>query len=698
MVSSNKAPVPGAGDESAALLNQFTAIDRNLIDSAPPIRRLKPKKASKLKRLSHNSGPLYRGIGGAQRRLVSSRLDQFEVDDDFERPPDPARNVRAPSVDPALLNWQVQDTTQNSKKRKLKSRIPEGGETPGKPIPRRPRKDRTDAPPERMLEAPQHTDSPTNQVPALIFSKRGRGRPRKNKINEALITVSNQHPVVYINSGDAVRGKTGVNGETEGQEISNATSRNPKSPQSVIRKRKPSNAIHTSRRSPRPEMEQNEGPDKSGEVSNDSSHDAYVSSTPRSSTSELFISDGPSQTARSRVNPSSAQPPPTQSRQRGTHLPGLSEAVKSIGNLGLKRENRQNIRCPLPKVDSDKARMILEACEDVELKLSHKDRELSVNASGQVAGLEEYVMAVSDSVTTVFGAAGWDSIPLVRDLALHVVPRLVRLLRTLVKSYPDNTISGLTSKQLQLCHELVRATIEVASGVSKAASTVKLQFPYKGIIKDVASKMQQDLKLLDSEILAVERIENARKWARINAERTRQEEETRTRSDEIRKKLEEWKEYWASLHFERLRVEQTARFLHPSKLSHLRLIPLDVLDTNIELDSNGVPFERVEAFLPRHTKLPINGIMGNTQVWPEEHSYVLLKALKEYAGPNVYRKLFWKHCIAGGTLNRYNVSEIVEQAVWLRDEFIKTAEEGGAAVESWLTHIADPRVPPDTGA
>lgn len=61
----------------------------------------------------------------------------------------------------------------------------------------------------------------------------------------------------------------------------------------------------------------------------------------------------------------------------------------------------------------------------------------------------------------------------------------------------------------------------------------------------------------------------------------------------------------------------------------------------------------------------------------------------------MYERVFWTYCTKGQPLEDYNVSQIVEQAVWLRDEMIKEEESTEGQVEPWLLAIPDPRIPPE---
>jgi hypothetical protein len=61
----------------------------------------------------------------------------------------------------------------------------------------------------------------------------------------------------------------------------------------------------------------------------------------------------------------------------------------------------------------------------------------------------------------------------------------------------------------------------------------------------------------------------------------------------------------------------------------------------------------------------------------------------------VYRDIFRKYCQYGGLLQSFNVAEIVDKAVSLKQSLVKLAEEDGEEVDHWVTQIFDPRVRPE---
>jgi hypothetical protein len=61
----------------------------------------------------------------------------------------------------------------------------------------------------------------------------------------------------------------------------------------------------------------------------------------------------------------------------------------------------------------------------------------------------------------------------------------------------------------------------------------------------------------------------------------------------------------------------------------------------------------------------------------------------------VYRDIFRKYCRHDGPLRDFNVAEIVDKAVSLKQQLVKVAEEDDEEVDSWVESIFDPRVRPE---
>jgi hypothetical protein len=79
----------------------------------------------------------------------------------------------------------------------------------------------------------------------------------------------------------------------------------------------------------------------------------------------------------------------------------------------------------------------------------------------------------------------------------------------------------------------------------------------------------------------------------------------------------------------------------------------------------------------------------------EMHVYHLAEGLQDFAGPNVYREIFRKYCRRDGPLRAFNVAEMVDKAVSLKQQLVRLAEEDGEEVDQWVKDIFDPRVPPE---
>lgn len=60
----------------------------------------------------------------------------------------------------------------------------------------------------------------------------------------------------------------------------------------------------------------------------------------------------------------------------------------------------------------------------------------------------------------------------------------------------------------------------------------------------------------------------------------------------------------------------------------------------------------------------------------------------------MYREIFREYCHYDGPLRAFNVAEIVDKAISLKQQLVKLAEEDGEEVDPWVNAVFDPRVPP----
>jgi hypothetical protein len=63
--------------------------------------------------------------------------------------------------------------------------------------------------------------------------------------------------------------------------------------------------------------------------------------------------------------------------------------------------------------------------------------------------------------------------------------------------------------------------------------------------------------------------------------------------------------------------------------------------------------------------------------------------LTEHAGPDVFEKIFNRHCRPrnGGLLRDFRVMDIVTKVAWIRTNMIKLHQEKGSELPDWVTRI-----------
>ena len=145
---------------------------------------------------------------------------------------------------------------------------------------------------------------------------------------------------------------------------------------------------------------------------------------------------------------------------------------------------------------------------------------------------------------------------------------------------------------------------------------------------------------------------------------------------QIRKLEEKWKR----LHEERQWIE--GGLIPTAKAKHLAFP-----DHYIEIDEDGLPFEREQLFVRRVGPPP--GLVDEAlaRQWSMVELSSLCDGLKQYSGPFVFEKVFRRYCGKGRELNKYNVTEIVTVAAALREQLTLDQESKYGEVEEWIAAI-----------
>ena len=158
-------------------------------------------------------------------------------------------------------------------------------------------------------------------------------------------------------------------------------------------------------------------------------------------------------------------------------------------------------------------------------------------------------------------------------------------------------------------------------------------------------------------------------------------EQQLARLRERKERAEARKDEWHSLHVARLAAEPD-----PRRFAHLRL---KELASDVDLDANGQPFERLELFAPRIQASPA---MSQTTAedysdWADEELATLLEGLKTFAGPSVFYDIFATYCRPGESLRRYNVQQTTRKAAYLRRLLMEADLAQSKDSEGWIYSI-----------
>lgn len=625
----------------------------------------KSTRSNKLKRLSDTNGPIYRGLNplrNTQRAFISDPKHVFDFDS-----PNPSATSRThqriPSIHPDSLSWDVRNTSHDLNTRKIHP-----AEPPEMPIPRR----RGRPPKVRPENTDQHAPMTnlSSGAPGNLKVTRKRGRPRRK-------------PLEYQGEG------------LEAAQISQASSNKPRRDsdqddnmetiQSLKKHKVDADVVDDDRES-----------DLFVPVDNDSEPEQILgrkmTEIPESDYSDMdpIVSD------------------PT-----FLLVPGLQTAFKALDKVGLS-DGKHKIRHKLPSVRSIEAKAVLAACMETDSVLDNfgDPGQDSASVPKDLRAIASGVEQVRQSVVKIIRMQSWDTRTIARDVYVHVLPGLIRLLKSLLKHMRPGPNLDSSYHAWSICQIIMINVAELGSKFTKAKSDIVTAFSIKGLVKyQIVNNVQRALETLRNHLLAHEdEVHRRRRSEKREEQQRRKYEEDRKLAMKDRA-LRDWEFHWASLHDERYRAEES-RFLHRSKVQHLLVVPLvSKFSTSRELDANGEPFERVEILAKRQSQPQSR----HRVAWTEDEQHDLLEGLREtlqdssgtnpvelyvnltnaQPGQDVYKRIFWNYCRRGQSLNAYNVSEIVEQAVLLRDKFVQHAQQAGEPVFDWIPAIPDPREPPD---
>lgn len=719
-----------SADDSAALINQSIVPTK-----ADP----KDAKTSRLKRISEVHPRNYLGTKGNQRRLLAApRHDLYDVDKSLERVVKPTRQRKAPSVDPEELQWPARIAVPIQKKRKLAPLAAQDVVPQGKGYETRPKAVRDGSPNISQADLEAVADNhqfPTSSEIGTAQKNRPsggkRGRPSKARLRSGLQDTENtlvpeEAPQIdsSVQPGKRRPGRPRKAPVVDSQQLVEAIESNP-----MTRKARQEVAIDsTEPTSPEAAAEHEnaeqeaEGlslfveekvPNKSSPRSKRTPSAALQRKVPRKE--QLSLRKVDSTTKKSAQNRQAHRS--TDAYQDGINdnnssdssdddfkLPQFPKHGKNLlrtafaAAVEVERMRRDDE--DFPAIRTDEAKRLLQSCRETKVLLviceaNRLATDQQREDSGNELKIKKAIKDLCQQTADVMGQPDWDNKKTVRDLYAHVFPKLTLLLRRLLRFYVSES-TPLSYEQLRTARKLTKtitqAGYKVQRGTAKKLITTK---GVKGPLKTTLPNLRQVLEEFEEQIESFEAEHGAvRREERAGLARIKEEQDEERQKQEAKERA--WVLHWDRLHSDRLAAElRGKRFLGPQKTRHLRVIPLEKShQRDNEVDANGEPIERMQMFGQRGSQAPDPRLAADFQPFAVEPLYTLLKGLEMYAGTTVYQRIFEEFCRDEQPLQPYSVSEIVEQAVWLRRCLIEDHTAQGTEVRQWVHDIPDPRVPP----
>ncbi|TKA79588.1 hypothetical protein B0A55_03372 [Friedmanniomyces simplex] len=353
-------------------------------------------------------------------------------------------------------------------------------------------------------------------------------------------------------------------------------------------------------------------------------------------------------------------------------LRAVCKALQNIGVQTLKRDRQPQWKILLK---DDKIIAAIDTCKNALAKVVDGE-----DPSPDLNDAAKQIRALYDRSNG--NRLEFDNTVRIKNIYFHLFPCLVRMIQDMLLHYEKSDVglepgSPLTTEHLGL----VRAMISVVLDLFQGAKQYDQPPSHFALVGPVRNGIVAPLKLIYKNFTRahceLRRAAEHKRERQLDAERNAlaaQREEQEARRAEQSKRI---KKKWQQLHFERVCAE--GGIMSRQKRDHLCCVPLP----EAEYDENGQAFERVEVFHPRIGPSPAAVERARALVWPMECSMALADGLKQYAGPDVFEKVFRRYCGRGRVLHAFNVTEIVTCAADMKEWLLQ--QEGG--VEEWMQKI-----------
>ncbi|KAI6850129.1 hypothetical protein KC332_g179 [Hortaea werneckii] len=370
---------------------------------------------------------------------------------------------------------------------------------------------------------------------------------------------------------------------------------------------------------------------------------------------------------------------PTDSIRFYGQWPALRKACRAVDQIGVnvvKNEPQPKRHIKLRNVHIG---TILDSCDTAIDRLSANEEP-----AAQLAQIDEQTSALY-KITEDFDPTD-GNVSAAKDIYFHLLPKLTELLRAIVKHYEELDTVEATRNDLTLGHlksivAFVQMVLDLGDGAKKynprPPTNLALVKPVEnGILAPLKTMNAALKKVVRSKELEQQSHEDGRHQAKLRAE----ELEREAKVERWQAKISKARLKWELLHNERLWAEGFVG----SARKHRHLAPPEPM---LELDHNGVPFDRVEVFKNRigPSRAAVNAL--SDLVWEPEQLAALDAGLRTYKGEFVFESIFRKYCGKGGPLRPFNVTEIVVCAADYKKYMEEYQKNAIGQVEDWVEQI-----------
>jgi hypothetical protein len=279
-----------------------------------------------------------------------------------------------------------------------------------------------------------------------------------------------------------------------------------------------------------------------------------------------------------------------------------------------------------------------------------------------------------------------------RNILLFLIPQYVRLLLSVIERYTLlDSSSQATSVNVNLdrvlfLRSLCADIVALGEDLDEKKKHRRFSNAYKDHIEPTRRNIIVPIRsLIETFLLAIKdtrgREEQERRTRLIREEeaRRRQSEALQEEYHRARKrKVTEWR-----------RLHEQRRYAERGFLSFAKQLLLAYVEpVDQELDSDGLPFERVDVFAPLRVRVgpsPEQMQSARAKSWSFQQEQDLMAGLKEYAGDDVLFRIFTRYC--GNSLTAFNVSDIVTRAADLKERCLLEHQESQQTAPAWVQQI-----------